>query len=359
MRRGIYIHVPFCASKCPYCDFYSLRTRDPSAMEQYVSAVIAAFPAFPAKADTLYLGGGTPSLLPPDSLIRLIEAAKQSYDLPSNAEITVECNPSSDLEHLIPAAASCGVNRISFGMQSAVSGERRQLGRFSDRERVEEVLRLARANGIDNLSLDIMLGVPGQTMDSLEETLQFCADSGVPHISAYLLKIEPGTVFARRQEKLALPDEDTVCAMYLHTCQFLEAAGLRQYEISNFARPGFESRHNLHYWRCEEYVGIGPAAHSFYHGRRFYYPRNLDAFLRGDRPIEDGAGGDLEERIMLALRLREGWSGPVPESVRQYVQQPGMARFLNWDGETLSLTSEGFLVSNYLIAELLERFETK
>lgn len=355
-KIGVYIHVPFCAGKCPYCDFYSV-TGTTHAMDSYFGAVLRCVPQYASVlsrgADTLYFGGGTPSLLGEARLGQMI-AALQPY-LTANAEITVECNPSDNLDSLIPRLAQAGVNRISLGMQSAVDAERIALGRKANRDRIEHVLNLCRANGITNLSLDLMLGIPYMTIESLDATLDFIIQSRVPHVSAYLLKIEPGTIFASHASQLALPDEDLVCDQYLHTVDRLSGAGLAQYEISNFSRSGYESRHNLKYWHCEEYLGLGPAAHSFVNGKRFFYPRDLDRFLQGTPPIPDGDGGGQEERLMLALRLTEGIQPALLS-----IQGRDKAAFFIKRGlmcekaGRLSMTPSGFLISNAIISELIQ-----
>lgn len=352
---GLYLHVPFCVSRCPYCDFFTKRPND-GDIENYAAAMkteLRVYREQQIRADSIYFGGGTPSVLPGDVFSELMNTLHACFAVTEDAEITVECNPSSDLEHFLPAVAAAGVNRISLGMQSAVDDERKKLGRRAGRSRVEEAIHIAREEGIENLSLDVMLGVPGQTLRSLDETLQFLLESRVPHVSAYLLKLEEGTVFARRAESLNLPEEDLVSEMYLHTIEVLEAGGLFQYEISNFARPGLESRHNLKYWRCEEYLGFGPSAHSFYKGRRFYFPGDMDAFLQNDPPVFDGEGGSFEERLMLALRLREGYRGPIPNTLREKASQAKLRPFLEQGENFLRLTKEGFLLSNTVIAELI------
>jgi len=355
---GLYLHVPFCASRCPYCDFYTMRAGD-NEKEEYLKAVRQALDRFaPRRVDSIYVGGGTPSVLPGKSLADLLDFIQNRYDVSDDSEITVECNPSSDLEHFLPEVTAAGVNRISMGMQSAVDAERRQLGRLADSRRVEEALTLCRRNGVDNVSLDLMLGVPGQTPDSLQRSLDFCIGHDVPHVSAYLLKIEEGTVFARRRDKLDLPDEDTVCDLYRQTGDVLGAAGLPQYEISNFARPGQESRHNLKYWRCEEYLGVGPSAHSYLDGQRFHYAPDLDAFLHGTEPVSDGPGGSTGEQLMLRLRLAEGVpTADLPPQVLDRAANPSLAPYLARDDATLRLTREGFLVSNAILAELLQDLE--
>ena len=362
MPIGLYVHVPFCATLCPYCDFYTKRPagdEDKRYLDQ-MRKRIEGLSREQIRADSIYFGGGTPSVLPADGFASLPGAIYSSVEVAHGAEVTVECNPSSDLESFLPAAAAAGVNRVSLGMQSAVDAERRSLGRLSDRNRAEECLKIARENGIENLTLDIMLGVPGQTLQSLAETLEFVVDTGVPHVSAYMLKLEEGTVFYRRADSLNLPEDDVVSAMYLQTIETLEAAGLKQYEISNFARPGFESRHNLKYWHCEEYLGLGPAAHSFYKGRRFYEPADLGGWLDGSATVvEDGPGGSLEERLMLALRLTEGvtpealQTDTLPAELLQKASQPFLQPYLTVSEDRIALTKEGFLVSNAVIAELL------
>lgn len=324
-------------------------------MERYASAVACTMRSYSLSADTVYFGGGTPSVLPPSVFADLLTLAIHHFSVPSTAEITVECNPSSDLEHFLPAAVAAGVNRVSLGMQSAVTRERQKLGRKAGQDRIRQCIALTRALGVDNITLDIMLGVPGQTMDSLRETLDFCLETGVPHISAYMLKLEEGTSFYRRRQSLDLPNEDTVRGMYLVTSEVFRSAGFSHYEISNFAKPGYEGKHNLKYWHCEEYLGIGPGAHSYLNGKRFYYPRDLDSFLQGCDPVPDGPGGSFEERFMLALRLKEGYTGKIPDGMRRYAEQPGMDKYIALNGSTLRLTTEGFLLSNYLIAELLAR----
>lgn len=354
---GLYIHVPFCASKCPYCDFYSMRA-DEETKAAYVEAVKRSLrdwaeKAGPLRVTTIYFGGGTPSVLKGEQIADLLDQIRQTYSVSEDAEITVECNPSSPLETFLPIVTEAGVNRISMGMQSAVDIERRRLGRLSDSTRVEECIALCRKVGIENISLDLMQGIPEQTKESLQQSLDFCISMGVPHISSYLLKVEEQTNFWRRRDKLNLPEEETTADFYLQTAEALKNAGYEHYEISNFAKPGFQSRHNKNYWLCKEYLGIGPGAHSFLNGKRFYYERDLERFLNGTEIVPDGNGGDFEERFMLALRLSDGFSEPLPERIKEKLEQPYMAKYVKYEGKTLQLTEQGFLVSNAVIAELL------
>ncbi|MBQ6092272.1 MAG: radical SAM family heme chaperone HemW [Clostridia bacterium] len=365
MSAGLYFHIPFCARKCDYCDFYSFTPTD-GRMDAYRDALIRSIdrfaPAVTAPFDTVYFGGGTPSFFGGARIRAVLDAARAALPLAPGAEITVECNPSSTTEALAASLAAAGVNRVSLGLQSAVAAERAALGRTSTPQQAETALQRLRRNGITNLSLDLMLGLPGQTAATLRESLRFVSESGVPHVSAYLLKVEENTPLFAKKETLPLPDEDSVCDFYLQTAEALEQGGLRQYEISNFARPGFESRHNLHYWRDEAYLGLGPAAHSFFGGKRFFFPRDFDAFLRGDPPVQDGDGGDPEEFCMLRLRLAEGLSdGAFRERFGKHLPE-GMfrkAKVLETHGllrvtqDTIALTKRGFLVSNAIIGELV------
>lgn len=316
---------------------------------------------FSCKADTLYIGGGTPSVLGAKRLRSLVQSAKRAF-LTENAEITVECNPYRLPPDFFGALAGVGVNRVSLGLQSAVTHERRLLGRRATRAEVETAVKAAQNAGIFNISLDVMLGIPEQTEASLSETLDFSLSLGVPHISAYLLKIEEHTPFARLRETLALPDDDRTADLYLQMCETLERAGLLQYEISNFARAGFESRHNLKYWHCEPYLGLGPAAHSFMNGKRFFYPRDLEGFLQGQPPIPDGTGGDFTEYAMLSLRLCEGlretavqtrFGHPIPRALYEQCAPLAAHGLLTADEQGIRLTRNGFLVSNSILAEIL------
>ncbi len=362
---GIYIHIPFCISKCPYCDFYSFSAEEKDK-DSYLKAVLLCLKnkahLVRDEVDTLYFGGGTPSVFGAERISEVISCIRDNYKLTCNAEITVECNPSSVSQEFFGALFKAGVNRISMGMQSAVENERKALGRLSGKAQVEKAVDFAKRAGIDNISLDIMLGVPSQTMESLDESIDFLLSSGIKHISAYMLKIEDGTPFYKLEDTLHLPDEDTVCNMYLHTVKRLNQEGFSQYEISNFAKEGFESRHNLKYWHCEEYLGIGPSAHSFIGGKRYYFGRDFDAFIKGEDMIYDCDGGSKEEYIMLALRLREGLSfGDFKRKFGKEIDKEMLikaekfekAGLLTFSDEGIALTAQGFLLSNSIIGELI------
>ncbi len=361
---GLYLHVPFCKSKCPYCDFYSFSGKD-AEKDDYTKflkgRISSSISTLQYKGDTLYIGGGTPSVLGAKNLKTLVDTCKNGF-LTDDAEITVECNPHGLDEDFFKTLYDCGVNRISMGLQSAVDNERRILGRLSDRNQVENAVKMAQRVGFENITLDVMLGIPNQTEKSLQETIQFCLSLGVPHISAYMLKIEENTHFYKMKHKYNFPDDDLTADLYLQMCETLENNNIMQYEISNFAKPGFESQHNLKYWHCEEYLGIGPSAHSFLDGKRFYYDRDFNEFMNGNSPVQDGFGGDFTEYAMLNLRLVEGlnenkvfetFGHNIPnelyEKSRIFIDNGYMTK----TEKGLTLTRKGFLMSNTILAEIL------
>ena len=346
-RGGLYIHIPFCHRKCLYCDFYSVALEDGLAL-RYTDAVIRNLRAYGGEFDTVYFGGGTPILLAAH-LGEMLRAA----DIAQGAEITAEANPCEMTDEALEALLKAGVNRISVGVQSLCDNELHSLGRRHDRDTAEKAILRAKRAGFDDISADLMLGIPQQTSESLSETLTRMAELPVTHISAYMLKVEQNTPFGRNTP--ILPDEDDTADMYLQTVQSLSQHGFHQYEISNFAKDGCECRHNLKYWHAEEYLGIGPAAHSYLYGRRFGVPRDLDAFLASERQREqvtEEAPDPTEERIMLGLRLSEG----IPEELwrpRETALKRIPKQYYSIRNGRLSLTAEGFLLSNEIISILL------
>ena len=342
MSNGLYFHIPFCRSKCPYCDFYSVKY-DKSQSEKYVDRLIDEIKKYNGSFDTIYFGGGTPSILEPELIGKIISASKSQFDIEKNVEITVECNPSKNLERDFEKYAEYGVNRISLGMQSARNEERFVLGRVAGKSEVAKAIGDAKKSGISNISLDVMLGTPKQTLNTLDETFGFIDRMNVTHISAYMLKIEEGTKFFELKDRLDLADEDIVAQMYLKTVDSLKSLGFNQYEISNFSKIGYESRHNLKYWELNEYLGIGATAHSLWGGKRFFYDKNFSI-------IDDGIGGTEEERIMLGLRLNKGIDKSlIKKDFSQFIKM-GLIEDL---GKKIALTPDGMLVSNTIINELI------
>lgn len=360
---GLYLHIPFCEGKCPYCDFFSIQFTQLDA-DKYTAELCHKIELSAKqnkrRADTLYLGGGTPSLLGTERLIKILDTAKSAYQM-EQAEMTMELNPSPNLALDFERLREHGLNRVSIGLQSAVEEELRILGRKHSVQDVTNTVYKAREAGIYNISLDLMVGISRQTKETLYKSIDFCAQLQAAHVSAYLLKVEPGTVYEKRKDELALPDDDGQSELYLTMCDRLESLGYQQYEISNFSKPGKESRHNLKYWRCEEYLGIGPAAHSFINGKRFYTPRSFSDFYN-DMNLEDGAGGMQEEYIMLALRLREGvqfrafeerFQVAFPEKYIRNARRFEKSGLLIVEKNGFHFTKEGFLLSNTLTAKIL------
>lgn len=362
---GIYIHVPFCVSKCPYCDFYSVKA-DASAIEAYVDAVCRSINCSENRGtvESVYFGGGTPSLLDARHIDRILKTIKECFFM-SDAEITVEANPAATLAHELSGLRDAGVNRVSFGVQSGNDSELKALGRLHTVGDAKSSIIAAKNAGFENISADLMLGIPHQTRASLTESIHFLTGLPLSHISAYMLKIEQDTPFYKQNKLELCPGEDVLAEMYLDCVKMLEASGFLQYEISNFAKVGKESRHNLKYWHCEEYLGIGPSAHSYKDGRRFYLPRDIDAFINAENPMTlavfDGDGGDFEEYAMLRLRLKEGLDlrkatekfGIKTDNVAKKATVLEKRGLLTFENNIIALTPQGFLLSNAVTAELL------
>lgn len=360
---GIYLHVPFCAKKCPYCDFYSLPYTYPK-VKAYTDAVCRNLKARKGTAaDSVFLGGGTPSLLPDRCLSELMAAVKNDLVLTEAAEITLEVNPNTVTPKRLQAWRAMGINRLSFGVQSFCDPELSVLGRKHTAAQAKAAIAAAASEGFRNVSCDLMLGIPNQTADSLKCTLTQAAALPLTHVSAYLLKLEAGTPFGQGAYSGTLPNDDQAAELYLLAVELLEASGFLQYEISNFAKSGFESRHNLKYWQCEPYWGIGPAAHSCLDGKRLAVPPDLELFLNSPiqkEQVTAEQAPDLEERLMLGLRLRRGIRQELfPDSWQKLCQRALpliQAGYLQTDSDqtTLALTPKGFLVSNAVIGKLLE-----
>lgn len=361
---GLYIHIPFCKHKCPYCDFFS-GNADENAFDNYVIELKDKIKYWSEKSKrdvaTVYFGGGTPSVLGADRLCDILDFIKSNFNIQNNAEITVEVNPDSAKTIDFEKMYACGFNRISMGMQTAVEDELRLLGRIHSIDDAKTSVERAKSAGFNNISLDLMMGIPNQTIESLEKSISFCADCEVTHISSYILKIEENTPFYKVQNKLKLADDDMQAEMYLKAVEMLDSLGYKQYEISNFAKQGYESRHNTNYWRCGEYIGIGPSAHSFFEGKRFFYSRGMDDFNNNKLSFE-GTGGDEEEFIMLSLRLKSGlnysefedkFGYTLPSYIIKKAKKYEKYGYTNVTDKAISFTPKGFLVSNSIISELI------
>ena len=377
-KLGVYVHIPFCKSKCDYCDFYSLAGRE-EQMDRYQKALLSHIaetaPIAQVPVDTIYFGGGTPSLYGEKRLKEILAALKKQLPVEKNAEITLEANPDSVDLRSLRRLRKAGFNRISLGMQSACPEELAAVHRPHTVQQTDQAVTMAKKAGFKNLSLDLIYGLPGQTEESWRATVEHALSLIPQHLSCYGLKVEEGTRLAARVAAgEQLPDDDAQADLYLWTVGRLERAGLPQYEISNFAKPGMESRHNLRYWLTRPYIGFGPGAHSDFGGRRYSFVRDLDGYIDG--VLRGGSLIDSEELIprrersgeylMLRLRTAQGieeWEyrgtyfmdfAPLEARLEQFCDK-------GWAERTAEgrwrLTPQGFLLSNQLIGDLLERQE--
>ena len=372
---GLYLHIPFCKQKCIYCDFYSLSGNE-GRMDDYTAALCTHLrKAAPSAAghlvDTVYLGGGTPSYLGEKRLVTILDAVFKHYPVASGAEITLEANPDSAGDaNALKELRAAGFNRISLGMQSANDQELAVIGRIHTPEQVGTAVDAARRAGFDNLSLDLIYGLPGQTMERWAENLSSAAELSPEHLSCYGLKVEEGTpLFARRGE-LCLPDDEAQADLYLYTVDRLSRMGYRQYEISNFSRPGRESRHNLKYWTLGEYLGFGPGAHSDFKGIRYAYEKDLGRYIRGaadpETLLSEQETLSLMDRaaewVMLGLRTLCGLD---PQEFERrfrrsfacflpFLNQCRQAGYAVLESGRWRLTPQGFLLSNQIIGGLLD-----
>ena len=357
---GLYFHIPFCAKKCPYCDFYSVPYRR-ETVQDYVDAILRNIRQYAVTepVDSIYFGGGTPSLLSPAQVSAVLDACVKHFPVEPDAEITLEYNPTGKRDGYLRELRRTGVNRLSIGTQSFSDEQLRLLGRTHTAEDNRRTVLEAHDAGFDNISCDLMLATPGQTEALLAETLEALNALPITHVSAYMLQIEEGTPLSRDAALLSrCPDDDATVDRYLQAVRTLEAAGLHQYEVSSFARDGRRSVHNLKYWTCEPYLGIGAGAHSCFDGRRFCVPKDVQAFCAaGRQPVEilDEHPLDREERLMLGLRLTDG----VPEdaltdAAKRRIPPLLQAGYLcRTERGNIALTPEGFAVSNAVIAELI------
>lgn len=356
---GLYIHIPFCEKKCNYCDFYSaFYNKDTLCV--YLSALEREIKKWGGSInrpiDTIYIGGGTPSLLGRE-ILSVYNFIKENFTVCENLEFTVEVNPSSSGEFLKYASAA-GVNRLSVGVQSGCNETLKALGRTHTAFDAVQTVKKARETGFKNISVDLMLALPDSNLQTLKGDIDFMLSLNPEHISAYILKIEQNTAFAQRYNTLNLPDDDSAAKQYLFMCEKLQKNGYNHYEISNFAKGENLSRHNMKYWECRDYLGIGPSAHSCVDGRRFYYPRDLHGFIKNPTVVQDGAGGDKQEQLMLGLRLSKGVDiskiyGEIPQNIKTKISMLEKAGYIKANMPQISLTDAGMLVSNSIISELL------
>ncbi len=367
---GLYVHVPFCVRKCNYCDFCSFPSCD-EKISSYVNVLCDEIRSYKKndkiKVNSVFFGGGTPSVLPPDEFSKIFDVIKSSFDVAPNSEITIEVNPGTVNSDKLDAYKSAGVNRLSIGMQTIHENELKILGRIHTYKDFTDTFNVARAKGFDNINVDIMYGIPEQSISSFNKTLDSVIAASPEHISCYGLILEEGTPFFELKNSLRLPSEDEECDMYELAHEKLLSAGYAHYEISNYAKPQKECAHNLKYWKDEEYIGVGLAAHSYFEGKRFANTSDISLYLDNFgidyRRVENSSvGKDPFEYIMLALRLKEGFSLREYEKIFSERFEDGKELIINRllaenlikiEDERLSLTHRGFYLSNYIITELV------
>lgn len=366
----LYVHIPFCVQKCCYCDFLSFRA-DEDTREKYVRQLINEIRSWGAVSEdlevqSLFFGGGTPSVLTEEQTADIMDALYRTFAFAGDAEISTETNPGTLTAQKLNTYYKLGFNRLSMGLQSANDRELKMLGRIHDKRTFLHNFEEARNAGFDNINVDLISAIPGQTLASWEESLRFTADLSPEHISAYSLILEEGTPLGDHPEKWPdLPDEDTERFMYARTEEILSEYGYQRYEISNYAKPGKVCRHNIGYWTGDAYIGFGLGASSCYGGQRFTVVDSMEEYLKSVSyiPVEKiGEKEAMEEFMILGLRLCEGVSKEVFESrfgrsldavygdvIRKYKQ----LELLEEKKDRIALTREGISVSNTVLAEFL------
>lgn len=372
---GIYVHIPFCRSKCQYCDFYSLACKDDALMDSYLDAVCAHIKEAGAlcpgyKVDSVYFGGGTPSFFGADAIAIILTTIRRNFDVASDAEITFEANPDSISDRLLHRLHAEGFNRVSLGVQTDDDETLKKLGRPHTYAQAVTAYQRIRKAGFRNVSVDLMYGLPGQTLHAWQETLDNVLKLNPEHMSCYALKVEEGTPLYEIKDFANLPDDDTQADMYLAAAEALRSRGFRQYEVSNFARKGLYSRHNTKYWTGGEYLGFGPSASSDFAGKRFTMVRDLQSYIQGIKNggnvMEDVQEIPLRERAgeYLMLRLRTTAGIYAEEYERMFLlpfapleeilmKHKLYYRAMQNDDGRWYLTTKGFLVSNDIISDLL------
>lgn len=376
---GLYIHIPFCRSKCAYCDFCSYTGVDSKIVDHYVNSLILQAEDFSSLCkghcvDTIYIGGGTPSILPVKQLTRIIDCMIRLYNVHKNAEITVEINPATVNAEYLKKLRLAGVNRLSIGMQSANDNELKRLGRIHNYEEFEKTYKTARYVGFENINIDVMYGIPDQTKESFVNTLNKVIELEPEHVSLYALQLEEGTPMYKMQNELTFPDDDEQFEMYCEAVRRLKKAGIEPYEISNFSIDGYESIHNIKYWLGDEYLGLGVAAHSYFNGERFEATKNIKTYVyamelvKKKIPIyvsyekidkEEAA----KEFFELGMRLYEGIERAEfeekfgPELAAMYLDplndyvEDGYVKIANG---IYAFTEKGMFVSSYILSDILE-----
>lgn len=378
-KLGLYIHIPFCIKKCNYCDFYSCARTE--KMKEYIAAIckqiIVEAPIYKDYTfNSIFIGGGTPSLIDSESFLLLTNTIKDNLSLTANFEFSIEANPGTITKEKLLAYKLGGVNRISIGLQSTFDDELKTLGRIHDYKTFLKNYNLVREYGFDNINIDIMYSLPSQKKEIFLKTLKRVMELAPEHISAYSLKIEEQTPFGKMKSSLILPDEDEEYDTYISMCALLSKNGYLQYEISNFSKEGYECVHNLKYWQSEEYIGIGPSAHSFFKGERYSYSSNMDEYIlkiqENKMPLKIVEQNEenkhvspqiskMDEYVMLKMRLSRGVDLNEFEALfgKKFIEAyPQINVYLKtghilFEKGAYKFTPKGFFVSNYILTDIL------
>lgn len=368
---GLYVHVPFCLRKCNYCDFCSYSNLDSSIRQAYLRVLAEEIKGYrkeeKIQVETIFFGGGTPSLLEPDEFTFIRDAIEESFDVLCGCEFTLEANPKTVTKEKLSAYVRGGVNRISIGLQTIHDNELKILGRIHSFEDFRQAHSMVRSAGVSNISVDVMYGIPYQTSASFQNTLEAVASFSPKHISAYGLILEDGTPLWEMRDQLSFPTEDEECEMYELACGLLRTWGYDHYEISNYARVGYESRHNLKYWKNKSYIGVGVAAYSCYGGKRYGNFSGIEEYL-SENPTQyiteepHDNESSAYEFVMLGLRLKQGISLSEYKALfssdfllgrEQKIASFVSGGYMNFDGDRIALTEKGFYVSNTILTDLL------
>jgi oxygen-independent coproporphyrinogen-3 oxidase len=377
-KLGVYIHVPFCKQKCNYCDFYSVKWDD-EWEHKYIKAVTDEIKGYKEVlgdkyiVDTVFFGGGTPTIIKPSNLKIILDTISIVADIDKNAEISMEANPNTLTDENLKQYKESGINRLSIGIQSLNDEILKKIGRIHNSTEALEAIDRAKKHGFENINADAMFNIPGQTTLDIEETLSKIMERGVKHISFYSLKLEKGTPMYSMEQKnlITMPDEDEERNMYYKGRIVMEKNNLLQYEISNFAALGFQCRHNLKYWNQEEYIGIGPSAHSFMNSIRYSNPSDLNLYCKNieennlGRIIQEEMNEEelMFEYIMLRLRLTEGldavefknkFNVDFNEKYKEQIKYLTENKLIEHSGNIVKLTQRGMDISNYVFEEFME-----
>lgn len=366
--KGLYIHIPFCVRKCEYCDFVSYSGME-SRIDEYLDALSTeAAQRGGIRVDTVFIGGGTPTILNAEQITRLCGIVRNNFELSSGAEWTAEANPGTVTDRKIYAMLEGGINRISAGVQSFSDRELRAAGRIHDAEAAYNTVISLSKNGFRNISIDLMASLPCQTPETFAESLRIAAELPLEHISVYSLIIEEGTPIKKKYDEgiYSEPDEDTDRELYSYTKGFLESKGFYRYEISNYARQGYESRHNMLYWTCGEYIGLGAAAHSYTGVERYFNTSDINRYISGS--FSDGVRERLTKRdmmgefMMLGLRMTRGvvadeffkrFGCRIADVFGTEIKKHVSAGLLEYDGKVCRLTERGLDLANTVMCDFI------